>query len=127
MTDERRIYGEMAQGDRPSWEPLERAVGEGLAGTFMWMYEIATTTRGRLQAYKHIDTRRYLHLDDHGRAYEYLAGDRYREIPLADAITIALASWHRLGASPEELAEAAAAVDRARGEGGDRGRESRPG
>jgi hypothetical protein len=119
MTDDRRIYGEMTQGDRPCWGPLERAVGLELAGGFMWMYEIETTSRGRLQAYKHIDTRRYLHLDDHGRAYEYIAEQRYREIPLADAIALALASWHRLGASPEELRQAAAAVDRARDEAGE--------
>jgi hypothetical protein len=120
MTDNRRrIYGKSTQGDRPSWEPLERAVGMELVGGFMWMYEIETTTRGNLQAYKHIDTRQYLHLDDHGRAYEYIPEERYREIPLADGIALALASWHRLGASAADLALVDAAIDRARASEGD--------
>jgi hypothetical protein len=114
MTRERRVFGEMIVADEPVWEPLERAVGERLMSTFMWMYEIRTTDGGRIHAYKHIDTRRYLHLDHDARAYEFVAEQRYRPIPLAEAIELALASWHRVSASPEELAAAAAAIDRAR-------------
>jgi hypothetical protein len=117
MTRERRVFGEMIVADEPVWEPLGRAVGERLMSTFMWMYEIRTTDGGRIHAYKHIDTRRYLHLDDEGRAYEFVAEQRYRPIPLAEAIELAFASWHRVGASAEELADAAAAIDRARASG----------
>jgi hypothetical protein len=119
MTRERRVFGETIVADVPVWEPLERAVGTRLMSTFMWMYEIRTTAGGRIHAYKHIDTRRYLHLDDDARAYEFVAEQRYRPIPLAEAIELAFASWHRLGASPDELADADAAADRARGEVGE--------
>ena len=119
MSNERRIYGEMSQGDHPVWEPLERAAGMELADGFMWMYEIDTTDGGHIQAYKHIDTRRYLHLDGEGRAYEYIAEQRYREIPLADALDLALCTWQRLGASEDELALVDAAIERARAGGGE--------
>jgi hypothetical protein len=119
MSNERRIYGEMSQGGHPVWEPLERAAGMELADGFMWMYEIDTTDGGHIQAYKHIDTRRYLHLDGEGRAYEYIAEQRYREIPLADALDLALCTWQRLGASEDELALVDAAIERARAGGGE--------
>ncbi len=39
-----------------------------------------------LHAYKHIETRRYLHLDADGAAFVFENPDRYRSIPLAEAI-----------------------------------------
>jgi hypothetical protein len=114
MADQAHVLGNIVQYDEPVWEPLERAVGEELAGTFMWMYEIETAGHGYFQAYKHIETRCYIHLDDDARAYEYIPEQRYRPIPLADAIALALASWHRLGASPRQLALVDAAIERAR-------------
>jgi hypothetical protein len=95
------------------WEPLERVAGMELADAFMWMYEIDVAGGGHIQAYKHIDTRRYLHLDAEGHAYEYIAEQRYRPLPLWYALHLVLHPWERLGASPEELELARAAIDRA--------------
>lgn len=38
----------------------------------MWMHEVELESGLRLHAYKHCDTRRYLHLDIEGRAFIYL-------------------------------------------------------
>ena len=46
-------------------------VGEELAGEFMWMFEVQLDSDVRLDAYKHIDTRRYVHLDPSGATYVY--------------------------------------------------------
>jgi len=39
---------------------------------FMWMFEVELESGLRLHAYKHIETRKYLHLDKEGRAFVYL-------------------------------------------------------
>jgi hypothetical protein len=38
---------------------------------FMWMFEVELESGLRLHAYKHIETRKYLHLDKEGRAFVY--------------------------------------------------------
>ena len=53
------------------WEPLIEAVGERLVGTFMWMYEEEMADGTILHVYKHVHTRRYMHLSTDGRAYAY--------------------------------------------------------
>jgi hypothetical protein len=112
------LVGATTQGREPRWEPLVRAVGEALTGTFMWMYEIHTTDRKRIQAYKHIFTRRYLHLDCRPCAWEYfevLGEDRYVRVGLADAIESSLRPWwEELDANPDEIADAHDAIERAR-------------
>jgi hypothetical protein len=98
----------------PDWGPLIRAVGEDLAGWFMWMS--APRTRGGrvLQAYKHIGSRCYLHLDARGAAYLYLSSGRYRRIDLADALEAVFEPWWSLGdAPPEDVVAAWAAIERA--------------
>lgn len=40
-------------------------------GDFMWMHEIELEDGTRLHAYKHYETRRYLHLDHGGRAFVF--------------------------------------------------------
>jgi hypothetical protein len=70
------------------------------------------------QAYKHQATRRYLHVDHQGCAYAFRGErngrDRYEQIPLPEAIELALCSWKYLGASADELALVDAAIERAR-------------
>jgi hypothetical protein len=56
--------------DEPDWEPLERAVADDLWGEFMWMYRVRAEGHG-IKAYKHRETRRYLHLDHGGRAWRW--------------------------------------------------------
>ena len=118
MTEQVHVLGNIVQYDQPVWEPLERAVGEDLMFAFMWMFEVETTDHRRFHAYKHRDTRQYLNIDHQGQAYDYVGEkggrDRYDVVPLADALEVALGSWERLRATPEELADARAAIDRAR-------------
>jgi hypothetical protein len=112
------LFGGIVQYDQPRWEPLELAVGEELMGWFMWMFEVRTTEHRCFQAYKHQATRRYLHVDHQGRAYafrgERSGRDRYEQVPLPDAIELALCSWKYLGATAADLALVDAAIERAR-------------
>jgi hypothetical protein len=93
MRRERTIKGTMLQGDEPAWEPLVAAVGGHQAGWFMWMYEIELEDTSRVHAYKHVSTRRYMHLGEDGRAFAYVGDHRYREIDPDIAADLALAGW----------------------------------
>ena len=60
------------------WAPLERfanlATRSGhtlCADDFMWMGAAEFADGRSVHSYKHIDTRRYLHLDEAGHAYQY--------------------------------------------------------
>ena len=64
-----------------NWEPLELRLGEARCAGFMFM--------GRLNGinhYKHGLSRRYLFLDDVGRAYESVGRKEFREIPFDEAL-----------------------------------------
>lgn len=73
--------------ERPEWGPLTELAPEHIED-FMWMFEVELENGVALHAYKHWETRRYLHLDHGGRAYVYvwnedLAADddgEYREV-----------------------------------------------
>jgi hypothetical protein len=78
--------GDAVQGGDPEWGPLLATVGEALVRDFMWMYEVELENGTEVQAYKHIDTRRYVHLDAAGRAYAYESPGRYRSVPVADVL-----------------------------------------
>ena len=60
-----------------NWEPLEERIG-GRCAEFMWMFR-----QNGLECYKHIDTRRYLILDQKGRCYsrtgDQLVRTRFRK------------------------------------------------
>ena len=59
-----------------NWKPLEAKLGAARCAGFMFM--------GRLNGinqYKHGISRRYLFLDDEGRAYEAAGRNEFREIP----------------------------------------------
>jgi hypothetical protein len=84
----RAIQGRMTRNyERPDWGPLVELALEHVED-FMWMYEVELENGVVLHAYKHWETRRYLHLDPAGRAYVYiwdenLAADddgRYEEV-----------------------------------------------
>jgi hypothetical protein len=72
--------GTLAQYETPDWQPLLDAVGELITGDFMWMHEVTLSDGTALHAYKHIDTRQYLHLTADGRAFVYESPDRYRRL-----------------------------------------------
>ena len=105
--------GKSLQWEKPNWRPLVDAVGEVVAGHFMWMHEIELTDGTTLQAYKHIDTRRYVHLAPDGTAFVYEPEDRYRAIPVGDAFVAVFASLPGLmGVTGEQVEASWAAVER---------------
>lgn len=63
--------GQVLQFERPVWEPLIELVAERV-DEFMWMHEVELEDGTRLHAYKHRETRRYLHLDHGGRAFVFI-------------------------------------------------------
>jgi len=85
--------GSVVQYDCPVWEPLEAAVGTRLVEGFMWMHEILLAGGSTVHAYKHIHTRRYLHLTGNGRAFEYAPCAGYVPLRLDFAIQAALCTW----------------------------------
>ncbi len=54
--------------DNPNWEPLEHLIG-AKCSEFMWMRR-----EGKVEFYKHINTRRYLRLDAEGHCYREGSG-----------------------------------------------------
>ncbi len=113
MVDVRLHYGSMAERQTPDWGPLVAVVGDENAGDFMWMFEVTLDDGRRLQAYKHIFTRGYLHLAADGAAFAYVSPRRYRPVPAADLLAAVLARLGELcGVTEQQLARSWAAVDR---------------
>jgi hypothetical protein len=113
MPRRRGIKGEVTQWDRPNWEPLVDAVGERVTGDFMWMHEVELSDGPSLQAYKHIDTRRYVHLAADGQAYSHEPSGRYVPIPAWKAFHAVFLTLHRLGGVTEgQILDSRNAVDR---------------
>jgi hypothetical protein len=100
------LKGFLVQYERPHWEPLLAAVGERLTETFMWMHEGKLSDGTRLHAYKHIHTRRYLHLADDGQAYEETACQCWIPLRLDFAIERAISLWPLLADWDEEYKNA---------------------
>jgi hypothetical protein len=90
----------------PVWEPLVAAVGQRLAETFMWMQEQELDDGSVLHAYKHIHTRRYLHLTEDGRAFDYAPCGGFVPMRLDHAIQQALCTWWILSGWDAQDAEA---------------------
>lgn len=74
----RRRRGQVVNTRAPIWEPLFELAPEHV-GEFMWMHEVELADGNRLHAYKHFETRRYLHLD-HGRRAFVFIWDESRDI-----------------------------------------------
>jgi hypothetical protein len=105
--------GKVTQRETPEWAPLLEVVGEQLTGAFMWMLEVELADGRLLQAYKHIDTRRYVHLDPAGAAFVYESPRGYRHAPVADVLAAVFAPLPGLaGVSSEQIAASWAAVAR---------------
>jgi hypothetical protein len=112
----RTIKGTLTQCDTPYWKPLEDTVGCDLAGDFMWMCEVTLEDGRRLQAYKHIYTRRSVHLDADGQAFVYEPRERYRPYPVADVLAAVFATLPDLyGVTDDQIARSRAAVERLEG------------
>lgn len=63
--------GRVINHEHPIWEPLIRLAREHV-DDFMWMHEIELEDGTRHHAYKHWETRRYLHLDHGSRAFVFV-------------------------------------------------------
>lgn len=113
MTKGRTWEGSMTKRDTPSWTPLLDLVGDELAGDFMWMFEVVLTDGTCLQAFKHIDTRRYLHLRPDGAAFAYEPTGRYRVVDAADVLVEVFAPLPGLaGVTSGQLEASRRAVER---------------
>jgi hypothetical protein len=104
------LKGFLVQYERPHWEPLLAVLGERLTETFMWMHEGELSDGTRVHAYKHIHTRRYLHLGENGRAYDETACECWIPQRLDFAIEAAMGLWPLLGGWDEEYRDAISEV-----------------
>jgi hypothetical protein len=111
-----RVYtGKSEQGDRPEWRPLLEAVGEQVTADFMWMFEVELSDGTPLQAYKHYDTRGYVHLAPDGEAFVFEPPNSYRSFPLADVLAAVFAPLPGLaGVTGEQVTASWAVVERLR-------------
>lgn len=80
----------------PNWKPLESKLGPSRCVGFMFMGRV-----NGVYHYKHGISRRYLLLDDDGRAYEAAEPSSFREIPFELALAQVEASLTDLGATLE--------------------------
>jgi len=109
----RSLTGEVLKiFDAPVWEPLLEVVGDELIDGWMWMFSVELEDGMVLQAYKHRDTRCYLHLDPEGNAYDYhhetgpdggYGQSWYTEIPALYAFAGAMWAWPVLSAGEDDL------------------------
>ncbi len=91
------ISGTVVQVETPSWTALETAVGMVLAPGFMWMFEISLADGTRVDAYKHVESRSYLHLGDDGRAFTYRGERGYLPIELERSVAAVLRGTRLFG------------------------------
>jgi hypothetical protein len=107
------LTGEMVQGEQPDWQPLEDLVGTDVVGDFMWMYEVALSDGRSLHAYKHVDTRRYIHMTADRSAFAYEPERRYLPVPAEEVLAEVFASLVGLaGVTARQLAASWASVAR---------------
>ena len=67
------MRGGRPSGLRPDWRPLIELAPDEVPD-FMWMYRDFLEGGIVVEAYKHCETRQYLHLDSSGRGYEFRGG-----------------------------------------------------
>lgn len=109
------IHGVSHPSEEPDWQPLLDLVGEHLTGFFMWMSEIDLEDGVKAHAYKHHETRRYLHIAEDARTFGYVGVGTYDEINPNRAISDAFAGWETLG-SQEDFDTTLSELRRAHGE-----------
>jgi hypothetical protein len=115
MPRTRAQSGELKQYKEPEWAPLLRLVGRRVVADFMWMHEIELADGTAVLAYKHIDTRRYIHLDESCQAYVYEKSDRYRPIDPARVLRAVFAGLSGLaGVERPQVEESFAVLERCR-------------
>lgn len=78
------------------WKPLVSRLGAARCAGFMYMGQV-----GGIHQYKHGITRRYLFLDDEGRAFEAAGRNESREIPFEEALARVAAPLVEMGETLE--------------------------
>lgn len=114
MTQYSEIDGKVTQTDCPDWQPLESLVGNAVASWFMWMHEIRLGDGSEVHAYKHVATRRYLHVGNDGRAFELKSEGMYVQLNPAISIVRAFAGWESAAPAPCDIRALREAVHSAR-------------
>lgn len=71
--------GEVVNWDKPNWDPL-LGLARVYVDEFMWAYEAELENGVRVHAFKHYWTRRYLFLDEQGKAWLYREDGRYEPL-----------------------------------------------
>lgn len=71
--------GRARQYRSPTWRALELMVGSRQLSEYMWMHEVLLEDGHRLQSYKHVRSRRYLHVDESGKRWLFRHG-RYKKV-----------------------------------------------
>ncbi|MEV4419500.1 hypothetical protein AB0L40_05915 [Patulibacter sp. NPDC049589] len=92
------VHGEFLEArDDPSWDVLYAALRpETLADFFTWMGDLRLEDGTRVHVYRHLESRSFLHVTGDGRALIYVGGEnRYRFVPIADAVRNAFVSRRR--------------------------------
>jgi hypothetical protein len=113
MARRRGLTGEVAQFETPEWDPLVDAVGERVTRDFMWMHEVVLSDGKSLHAYKHIDTRRYVHLAADGSAWCHEPSGGYVPKPAWEVFSAVFLTLPRLGGvTAGQILDSQAAVDR---------------
>ena len=75
----RGVHGKLTGVAEPDWEPLLR-LARVYIDEFMWMFLVELEDGTRVQAYKHVWTRRYLYLASDDRSFGWCGDERYEEI-----------------------------------------------
>jgi hypothetical protein len=113
MARARARRGVLEQYEEPCWDPLMSLLGRRLVADFMWMHEVKLLDGTSVHAYKHIDTRRYIHLDQNGQASVYEPEDRYRPMAASRVLSAVFGGLPWLaGVEGSQVEESWAAVDR---------------
>ena len=80
----------------PNWKPLEIRLGPARCTGFMFMGRV-----NGINQYKHGISRRYLFLDDEGRAYQAAGRNEFREVEFEEALAMVEAPLKELGETLE--------------------------
>jgi hypothetical protein len=104
------ITAKSTRCETPDWGPLENLALEHCCD-FMWMFTVEGEHGRRIQVYKHIWTRRYIHLDGTGAAFVFRDDGRYQQVDalwLIDMVLMRSLSVPWSEQEEERLAEAQA-------------------
>ena len=85
-----------------NWKPLEARLGPARCVGFMYMGRV-----NGIHQYKHGISRRYLFLDEDGRAYEAAGRNEFREIAFEEALARVEAPLEEMGDTLETLYDSA--------------------